>query len=461
MNHSSDPRSAAAPTRPRLQRVLGLWDLVFFGIILIQPIPSVGQFGVASRLSHGHMVTTLLLAMLAMLLTAISYGRLSALYPSAGSAYTYVGRGLNAHLGFLVGWAMFLGYLVVPVVNTVYASLSLQRLFEHTPYAGWVVLFAVGVTLLNLRGIRATARFNITMLVVMCAVIMVFIVQAIRFLFGAQGWHGLFSFAPFYDPKTFDFAAIRSATAFAALTYIGVDGVTTLAEDVRNPKRNVMLATILVCVITGVFSGFQIYLAQRVWPDYKTLPNLETAFYDVCQRVSGPLLFQAMAATLLVACLGSGLAGQASGARLLYGMGRDGVLPRRVFGFLDAKRHSPVANVFLIGLVAIVGALLLDYQRAAELLNFGAFLAFIWVNIAALAVFYIRAPRDQRSLVRDALPPVLGLLFCLMIWVSLGRSTLLSGGVWMILGLIYLAATTGGFRRQPAQIDFTEEIEAV
>ncbi len=456
MSESAAAQSAKTATAPGLRRVLGLWDLVFFGVILIQPIPSVGQFGIASRLSNGHMVTSLLLAMAAMLLTAISYGRLSAVFPSAGSAYTYVGRGLNAHLGFLVGWAMFLGYLVVPVVNVVYAALSLQRLLDSTPYVLWVAVTAAAITLANLRGIRTTARFNIAMLVVMLAVILVFIVQAIRYLFGTQGWPGLISTTPFYNPKTFDFAGIRSATAFAALTYIGVDGVTTLAEDVRNPKRNVMLATIMVCLFTGIFSGFQIYLAQRVWPDYSTFPNLETAFFDVCQRVSGPLLFQAMAATLFIACLGSGLAGQASGARLLYGMGRDGVLPKRLFGFLGAKRNAPVFNLCLIGLVSVAGAVLLDYRRSAELLNFGAFLAFIWVNIAAMAVFYFKAPTGQRNLLRDLVPPVLAVLFCLTIWVSLGRSTLISGGIWMAMGIAYLAAMTGGFRRAPARIDFSE-----
>jgi putrescine importer len=455
----SDPTqtpSAGTPGPLRLRRVLGLWDLVFFGIILIQPIPSLGQFGIGSRLSHGHMVPALLVAMLAMLLTAISYGRLSAMFPSAGSAYTYVGRGLNPYLGFLVGWAMFLGYLVVPLVNTVYAAVTCQRLFPHTPYTAWVVLFATGITLLNLRGIRAAARFNIAMLVVMCAVVLVYIVQAIRFLLGAQGWPGLFSLAPFYDPRTFDFGAIRSATAFVALTYIGVDGVTTLAEDVRNPKRNVMLATILVCVFTGLFSGFQIYLAQRVWPDYRTFTNLETAIFDVCQRVGGPALFTALAVTLFIASLGSGMAGQASGARLLYGMGRDGVLPKRLFGLLDSKRNCPVANVWLIGVVTIAAALLLDYERSGKLLVFGSFLAFVWVNVAAIAVFYVRAPRSERSLLRDALPPALGLLFCLGIWGGLERATMIRGGVWMLAGAVYLGIMTGGFRRPPPQIDFSE-----
>jgi len=248
---------------PKLRRVLGLWDLVLFGIILIQPIPSLGQFGIGSELSHGHMVTALLVAMVAMLFTAVSYGRLSAVYPSAGSAYAYVGRGLNAHVGFLVGWAMFLGYLVIPLVNVVYAAVTCRRMFEHTflrgtPYVVWLVLLVLAITMLNLRGLRSTARFNIALMVAMSAFVLVYIALALRFLCHGQGWPGLFSFTPFYDPQTFDFQAIRAGTAFVALTYIGVDGITTLAEDVRNPKRNVMLATILVCVFTGVFSGLDL-----------------------------------------------------------------------------------------------------------------------------------------------------------------------------------------------------------
>jgi amino acid transporter len=446
---------------PKLRRVLGLWDLVLFGIILIQPIPSLGQFGIGSELSHGHMVTALLVAMVAMLFTAVSYGRLSAVYPSAGSAYAYVGRGLNAHVGFLVGWAMFLGYLVIPLVNVVYAAVTCRRMFEHTflrgtPYVVWLVLLVLAITMLNLRGLRSTARFNIALMVAMSAFVLVYIALALRFLCHGQGWPGLFSFTPFYDPQTFDFQAIRAGTAFVALTYIGVDGITTLAEDVRNPKRNVMLATILVCVFTGVFSGFQIYLAQRVWPDYKTFPNLETAIFDVCQRIGGPLLFDALAVTLLIASIGSGLAGQASGARLLYGMGRDGVLPRRFFGHLDAKGKCPILNLWLIATLTIAAALFFNYEKAGKLLVFGSFLAFIWVNLAAISVFYFRAARGERSVLRDVLPPALGVVFCSLIWAALDKATMISGFIWMLIGLVYLGMATAGFSKQPPQIDFSE-----
>ena len=165
--------------QPKLKRVLGLWDLIFYGIILIQPIAAVGLFGIASKESEGHMVTTLLIAMGAMILTAISYGRMASLYPSAGSAYTYVGKGLNHYIGFLAGWSMFLDYLVIPIINTVYASLTLERLVPSIPFMVWVILFVIVITFFNLRGMKTTANSNKILLFIMCAVIGIFIFQAI------------------------------------------------------------------------------------------------------------------------------------------------------------------------------------------------------------------------------------------------------------------------------------------
>lgn len=331
----------AQTAKPHLRRVLSLWDLIFYGIVLIQPIAAVGLFGVASKVSGGHMSTTLLIAMVGMILTAISYGRMASLYPSAGSAYTYVGKGLNPYFGFMAGWAMFLDYLIVPVINTIYACLTLQRLVPSIPFVIWVILFVLFITFLNLRGIRTMARSNELMLLVMCLVILAFIVLGIHYVFHDRGWSGLLSYKPFYDPKTFNLGAVMTATSFAALTYIGFDGVTTLAEDVKNPKRNMLLAPILVCLFTGLFSILQIYLAQRIWPDYNSFPNLETAFFDVAEKVGGRLLFNAIAVILFIACLGSGLAGQVGAARLLFGMGRDGVIPGKIFSHLDKKEERP------------------------------------------------------------------------------------------------------------------------
>jgi amino acid transporter len=442
---------------PRLRRVLTLWDLVFYGIVLIMPIAPVPLFGIAQQLSRGHFVTTILVAMVAMMFTAVSYGRMAALYPAAGSAYTYVGRGLNPHLGFLAGWAMFLDYLIQPLFNSILGALTIQRFLPQVPYAVLVAVFVGTMTVLNVRGIRTTARANIVMLAIMGVVIAAFMLLAARYLFHHAGWHGLLSSQPFYNPKTFSFRATWTATSFAALTYIGFDGVTTLAEDVENPKRNVLRATVLVCVFTGVVGGLEAYLGQRVWPDYSTFASLETAFMDVTRRVGGEALFQALGIVLIIACVGAGLTGQVGAARLLFGMGRDNVLPRRVFARLDPKRNNPTLNIWLIGIVAYIGALLVTYEQAGEVLNFGAFLAFMGVNLAAFWQFTIlHRPNHQRRLFRDAVMPLLGFAFCLWIWLGLKTPAKVIGGIWFLIGLTYCAVKTHGFRARPIMIDFSE-----
>ncbi len=450
---ANERQQASAPT---LKRVLGLWDLVFYGIVLIQPIAAVGLFGIAMQMSDGHMVDTILIAMLAMMVTAVSYGRMASIYPSAGSAYTYVSRGLNAHLGFFAGWAMILDYLIIPIVSTIYAALTLTRIVPLVPYSAWVVLLCLVTTLLNIRGIRTTAKSNIVLLVVMCVVIAAFLVLAVKYIWVKDGPTALISFKPFYDRATFHVGPVLTATSFAALTYIGFDGVTTLAEDVKNPRRNVLLATTLVCAITGIFSTVQIYLASLVWPTYSTFPNIETAFLDVCRRAGGEWLFQAMAVTLFVACLGSALTGQVGSARLLFGMGRDGVLPKRYFGSLDNRTNSPLFNTCFIGVITIVGSLTLSYEHAAEVLNFGAFLAFMGVNAAVIRTFFFNRRPGQRNLLIDVVTPTIGFLFCLTIWCSLPILAKWIGGGWLVAGILYQAIRTRGFTRTPILLEFIE-----
>jgi putrescine importer len=441
---------------PRLKRLLTVKDLVFFGIVLIQPIAPLGIFGLSSKMSYGHVSTTIVIAMVAMMLTAFSYGRMAALYPSAGSAYTYVSRGLGAHWGFMAGWAMCLDYLVIPLINTVYGSLTLQDMIPAVPYWVWTVPFVAVITVLNLRGVRATARANIAMLMVMTVVIVAFVALAIRYLVHGAGWGGVLSYKPFYDPQTFNLRAIGTATSLAALTYIGFDGVTTLGEEVRDPKRSVLTAVVLVCFVTGIFSTVEVYLAQLVWPDYTTFASPETAFLAVTRLVGGKWLFHAMGLVLVVACLGSGLAGQAGAARLLYGMGRESVLPPRIFGHLSPKTNIPNYNVILIGALTLAALPWLDYEKAATLLNFGAFLAFMGVNLATIAEYYVRRREGRRRIIVDLLIPGLGFLFCLAIWLSLPTPAKIAGSVWLLIGLLYDAVKSRGFRRKPAVIDFSD-----
>ena len=463
MSESTAGVQSGAPAGPSLKRVLTLWDLVFYGIVLIQPIAPVPLYGVAQKLSDGHFLTTILIAMCAMLITAVSYGRMAALYPAAGSAYTYVGKGLNPHLGFLAGWAMFLDYLLQPLINTVWISTALHaRYMPAVPFVAWAAVIAGIITVLNLRGIRSSARANKLLLFSMFVVVGAFLVLAVRFLFRSQGLPGLFSTKPFYDPATFNSQRVWTATSFAALTYIGFDGVTTLAEEVKNPKRNVLLATVLVCLFTGVFGGLEVYLGHLVWPTWRTFPNLETAFMDICSRVGGVVLFNAMGAILILAAFGSGLTGGLGAARLLFGMGRDNVLPRRVFGYLSPGSSTPTYNILIIGAVTFVGSVLLNsignaYEHAGQLLNFGAFLAFMGVNLATLWQFAVLSrPGSKRRIIADALLPALGFCFCALIWWNLNGVAKTIGGIWFAAGVLYLAIATRGFRKAPAMIDFKD-----
>jgi putrescine importer len=458
---TSEAVVTSSASAPHLRRVLTLWDLIFYGIVLIQPIAPVPLFGVVQERSHGYIVDTILIAMFAMMITAFSYGRMAALYPAAGSAYTYVGRGLNPHLGFLVGWAMFLDYLLQPLINAVWVAETIHGWVHWLPTYGMMAIFVGAVTFMNLRGIKASALTNKLLLGLMFIVIAAFIILAVRYLFHLESWGGLFSSAPFYDPKTFDFRVLRGAVPLAALTYIGFDGVTTLAEDVENPKRNVLLATVLVCLFTGIFGGLEVYLAQRAWPGFH-FENITGAFMDVCLRVGGRWLFLGMTAVTVLAAAGSALTGGLGAARLLFGMGRDNVVPRGIFGHLDPKRNTPNYNIWIIGVLAFGGGALLavngrGYENAANLLNFGAFIAFMGVNFATFWQFGVRRAHGQRvRVMADIVLPLFGFVFCAWIWLNLNNVAKIVGGIWFAIGLIYVGFKTRGFRTAPVMIDFSE-----
>lgn len=441
----------------KLKRVLSLSDLVIYGIILIQPVAALPLFGHANDLSKGHAVTTILVAMVAMIFTAISYGRMARVYPEAGSAYTYVSKGINPHLGFIAGWSMFMDYLFIPVLCVIFTSITANHLMPFVPYHFWLFFFVAGFTVLNLRGIQVAAKVNWLLMILMSVVVFYFMAAAIRFVFLKEGLGGLFSLKPFYTPETFSVGAIGSATALAALTYIGFDGLTTLSEEVKNPRKNVLIAAVLTCLITGVWSGAQVYLAQIAWPDWMSFTSgaaseaarnnaLDTAIMSVAKRVGGSLLDGSLSVVLLVGSIGSGITGQLGAARLLFGMGRDGAIPQKVFGHLGKKNAVPTYNVLFIGGLVLIGALLLNYEECARLINFGAFFAFMGVNIAAIREHFFKAKvKTVKGFLLDFVPPAIGFVICLIIWLNLPLKTFIIGGGWMLSGIIYLAIRTKGF----------------
>jgi putrescine importer len=440
MSSTTTP-DTTGPSGAHLKRALGLWDLVFYGIILIQPTAPMPPYGVVSQKAYGHVVTTVLIAMVAMLFTAISYGRMARAYPSAGSAYTYVGREIHSGLGFVTGWSLAMDYILNPIICTIWCSKAALNLVPEIPYAGWAVFFAALFTVLNLRGIRATARTNEVLVLAMCVVVVYFFVAAVRYIL-AQ--HGVSFTRPFYDPSTFSLGRIARGTSVAVLTYIGFDGISTLSEEAHNPRRNILLATVLTCLITGVLASAEVYAGQLVWPDFRHYPDVDTAFSYVAGRAGGPLLFHVVNMTLLVATIGSGMGSQLGAARLLYGMGRDNTIPRGFFGAIEPKRGIPRNNVLFVGALALAGAFAMTYELGAEMLNFGAIIGFMGVNAAAFLRYFVRG---ERKTLGSFLPPLLGFLFCLAIWTSLHPPALKWGATWLTAGIIYTAVKTKGFRK--------------
>ena len=466
---STDP-SVTATATPRLRRTLTLSDLILYGVIVIQPVAPMSVFGVLSERGRGHVVTALLIAMVAMLFTGISYGRMARAYPSAGSAFTYVAREINPAMGFVTGWSMVMDYMLNPLICTVWCAGQAAQFAPGVAPWIWKIFFALVFTMLNIRGIKTSARINTGMAILMGMVVVAIFIASARYIFGAHHDAAYFT-RPFYDPATFTFAGLFGCTSIAVLTYIGFDGISTLSEEADNPRRNILLATVLTCLVIGVLSAFEVYAAQLIWPASDPFPDVNTAYSYVAGRAWKPL-FPIVGFTLLLANFGSGMAAQIGAARLLYGMGRSNALPKSFFGAVDEKHRVPRNNVFLVGIVALAGAFVLEivagyktydlgtnglswatfvkilnggeaYGLGAEMLNFGALIAFMGVNAAALLRYYVRSSEKKLGFL---IPPALGFIICLALWLNLSKPAIIVGSIWMAGGIAFGIWKTNGFR---------------
>ena len=435
--------STTAADAPRLKRALTLWDLVLYGVIVLQPTAPMAIFGVINARGKGHVVTTILIALIAMLFTAIAYGRMARAYPSAGSAFTYVGQEINPALGYITGWSMVMDYMLNPLICIIWCSEASMRFAPGTPYWLWYIFYFLMFTGLNLRGIKTSARINAGLAAGMGLVVAIFFVAAARYIFGHPNDGIAFFTRPFFNPATFNLGAVLGGTSIAVLTYIGFDGISTLSEEVENPRRNILLATVLTCVAVGLLSASECYAAQLLWPYPEAFRDNDTAFVDVASRAAGSWFFGVMNITLIVANFGSGMAAQLGAARLLYGMGRSNALPKKFFGAVDPKRRVPRNAVIFVGVVALLGTFKISYALGAEMLNFGALIAFMGVNAASFVRYYLRA--QEKKLV-NLIPPVVGFSVCLLLWLNLSRPAQIAGAIWMIVGIAFGVWKTRGFR---------------
>ena len=422
-------------------RTLTRRDLIVYGLVILTPTAAYPVYGIVQSVSNGHAALSYLVAMVAMLFTAASYGKMAGAFPSAGSTYTYAVRGLNAHIGFLAGWAMILDYFLIPLLSVIYAALTAERMLPAVPYPVWAVVFTAVISVINVRGIHVTARAGNFLMLVMTASAILFLFLAARWIVAAGGIAALFQWRGVFNQKLFSIHPLMMGASIATLSYIGFDAISTLAEDAINPERDISIATLTVCVLQTVFCVLTVYLATLVWPDVRSFPYTETVILDIGKAVGGNFMEAVLTFVLLVAGLASALTGQAGASRLLFGMGSDGVISRKVFAYVDPVHNTPTRSIYLMAAISLAGALVLPFQMAVELLNFGAFVGFILVNCSVIRHFYIRLKqRTGTALLTNLLFPLLGAVVCGYVWISLSRDAKLVGFAWMGIGVVYLAA---------------------
>ncbi len=355
-----------------LHRRLGLSAVVLFGLAYMTPMIVLGTFGALATASEGTTAMAYVLAAGAILLTAISYGVMARVYPVAGSAYTYARKSLSPSIGFLVGWAVLLDYFFLPMVIWLIGGAYLSSAFPDVPVWVWILGFIGFTTVVNLAGVHFAARVNLVLMVVQLAVLVAFMLLAARFVMAANGPGGLASVTPFFRADV-PFGASVAGAAIAAYSFLGFDAISTMTEEVRDARRTMPRAIMIVALAGGAIFVLAAYVTQLAHPGTE-FDSVDAAAFEIAKTIGGDLFVTIFLATLVVAQFSSGLAAQASVGRLLFAMGRDGVLPSGLFGRLHPRWRTPVFNLVLVGFVGLA-ALWMDVTTSTSFINFGAFLA--------------------------------------------------------------------------------------
>lgn len=431
----------------QLKRVLTLKDLAIYGIAFMTPIAPAYIYGSASAITGGTLALAYIVAMVAMLFTAYSYGHMAAAFPVAGSTYTYTQRAINHNLGFFAGWAMFLDYVLVPLVVFMVGASYANAAVPAVPYIAWVFIIATVVTVVNYFGVQIAAKTNLILVGIMGAIVIIFIVVCAYAVTQGTGEGTLVSSNPFVSADGFSSSMLIAGGAIACFSFLGFDSITTMAEEAVNPKRDIGRAAILACLLGGGIFILQAYVAQLVWPDYTTFASADTALFEVAQLAGGAAMAGLYTFAVVLSTLTAGLTGQSSAARLLFGMGRDEVLPKKFFTHLHPKYKTPVYNIFIMCVIGIVGALTMNIALVTELLNFGGLFGFMCVNLSVIVFYFIK--QKKHNVVSYLILPALGFLICFYLWIHLSETALKVGGVWLAIGIVYAAVTTKGFKVKP------------
>ena len=426
-----------------LKRSLSFTDLLVYGLIFMVPIAPFGIFGGVFQASGGMVALAYVIGMVAMVFTALSYAEMSRAFPMAGSVYTYAGRGLHPAAGFLAGWLILLDYVLVPALLYIIAALAMHSFVASVPVWGWVVLFIVVNTVVNFFGIEMTARVNRIMLVAELVVLAIFLVIGVAALLSGKGQG--FSFDPIYNSDTFSLSLVFSAVSVAVLSFLGFDGISTLAEENRDGARQVGRATIAALALAGTLFIVQTWVASLLVENPQQLIDKGdpegTAFYDAAEVAAGHWLFVLTAvATAIAWGFANALVAQAATSRLLFSMARDRQLPR-VLAKVHPTHQVPENATFLVAAVSLAVGLYMANRDdgitvLSTLVNFGALTAFLLLH--ASVVTHHVARNGSRDVLRHIVSPVLGFLIIGYVIVRADVAAQRLGLSWLAVGVVIL-----------------------
>lgn len=442
----------------KLDRVLTLWPVIIFGLAYMTPLIVLGTFGVVASVSQGAVPTAFLLTTVAMLFTAYSYGVMAKNYPVAGSAYTYVRKTIDARAGFMVGWAILLDYFFLPMVIWLIGAAYLSAQFPTVPVWVFLVSFIALTTILNIIGIKVATTVNTVLMVFQVLVIVFFVILSLSHVIGISGPAGVFSITPFINESS-NFSTIAAGAAVAAYAFLGFDAITTLTEETINPRKTIPKAIMLTALIGGIIYIFVGYTTQLVHPG-GAFQDVDSAAFEIAKVIGGNVFGAFFLAGLVLAQFTSGIAAQASCSRLLFAMGRDSVLPKSIFGYLQPRFRTPAISIVLTGLVGMI-ALFLDVLSAASFINFGAFVAFTMVNLSVVFMYFNKSKQhdetNKGAFLTRVIVPIIGALINLWLMTKLDLKAVTFGSIWFGLGFLYLVYLTKGFKTAPPEMEFDED----
>ncbi|MBX5436288.1 MAG: APC family permease [Alicyclobacillaceae bacterium] len=431
------PSAGAAPGIRRVsefQRTLTFWDLLVYGLVFMVPVAPMAVYGQVVSIAHGMVVLVYALGVVGMAATALSYAAMSAAFPVAGSVYSYVGRGWHRYAGFLAGWMIILDYVLLPALLCRICAAWLGAWLPGVPGWVWVVSLAAVCAAVNVAGIQVTNRVNWVILAVELAAFCTFCGAAVAYV---TGGHGVaFTTRPVFDASRFQPGLVGSAASVAVLGFLGFDGISTLAEENRGGRQAVGRATVCSLLLVGLMFMALTYLAAVAVPGAEHFADPDTAFYRVAGIVGGPWLRLVCLAVTVTACAANAMTAQAAIARLLFGMGRDGALPRW-FAQVHPRFRTPALATCLVAAVTVAVGVALSLTTLSTLVNFGALSAFLLLHAAVFTHFIVRS--RSRRWFRHLLVPAFGFAVLAYVWLHFDHSTLATGLAWALAGALTLA----------------------